>query len=192
VPAVAASRAETTAAAVLQAAGFDLVRRSGSDSALVGAFPGDAHVWLGERGLRRRGVTASTAVVPIIAVFVAGSILGGLDAYITGSPLVGILWVLGSAVTAGIFWLVYGGTYDSELAMVTLSTSRPIADAGPQDVALVLWAARVRSQVHSDLRVPSVVDGPLKLAREVGALVREVERRLNPPGSRGAAVARSA
>jgi hypothetical protein len=185
VPAVAASRAETTARAVLQAAGFDLVGRSGSDLALAGALPPDIHIWVGERGLRRRGVTASTAVGPIVAVFIAGSILGGLDAYITGSPLVGIFWVLGAAATSGIFWLVYGGTYDSELAMLTLSESRP--DAGPAEVALVLWAARVRSQVRSDLRIPSVVDGPRKLAREVGALVREVERRLAAPGSRGAA-----
>jgi hypothetical protein len=176
----AASRASATARAVLEAAGFypvDRPGRGGGEDSTVA----DARVWIGERGLRRRGVTASTAVVPMIAVFVAGSILGGLDAYIVGSPLVGIFWVLGAAATSGVFWLRYGGTYDSELVMLTVSDRAPSGSAGSEGASVVIWAARVRSQVRSDVRVPSVVDGPLRLATEVGALVREFQRRLSSP-----------
>jgi hypothetical protein len=180
----AASRAEDTARAVLQGAGFELDSRSGSRGIPGIPLLADSRVWIGERGLRRRGVTSSTAVFPIVAVFVAGSILGGLDAYIVGSPLVGIFWVLGAAATSGIFWLVYGGTYDSELVMVTVTKSEPASGSGAQGVSVVLWAARVRSQIHSDVRVPSVVDGPLKLAREVGTLVREFQRRVVAPAAR--------
>ncbi|HTT45467.1 MAG TPA: hypothetical protein VMH38_05570, partial [Thermoplasmata archaeon] len=136
-----------------------------------------------ERGLRRRGVTSSTAVVPIIAVFVAGSILGGLDAYIVGSPLVGVFWVLGAAATSGIFWLRYGGTYDSDLVLLTVSTSALSSGTNSDGVSVVVWAGRVRSQIHSDVRVPAIVDGPLKLAREVGSLVREFQRRVVGPAT---------
>lgn len=174
-------RAEDAARDVLGKAGFELVRRPGPEHVAGANPPGDLRVWIGERGLRRRGVTASAAVVPIIAVFVAGSILGGLDAYIVGSPLVGILWVLGAAATSGVFWLVYGGTYDSELVMLTLGNLKPTSDVGPVVVSTVFWAARVRSQIRSDIRVPTVVDGPLKLAAEVGSLVRDFERRVSLP-----------
>lgn len=182
VPPEAAPRAELTARAVLQAAGFELQPRSNSGEIPGTSVPAGTGVWVGERGLRRRGVTSSTAVVPIIAVFVAGSILGGLDAYIVGSPVVGVFWVLGAAVMSGIFWLLYGGTYDSDLVLLTVSTSGAASVVGSEGVSVVVWAGRVRSQIHSDVRVPAIVDGPLKLAREVGALVREFQRRVVGPG----------
>jgi len=188
VPADVAARAEAAARAVLQAAGFELVPWSGPEETPGARALEETRVWVGERGLRRRGVTASTAVVPIIAVFVAGAILGGLDAYIVGSPLVGILWVLGAAALSGIFWLRYGGTYDSDFVMLTLPKPRPSSGPAPGAVSVVFWAARVRSQIRSDLRVPTVVSGPLKLASEVGTLVREFQRRVAaPPAERIAA-----
>lgn len=169
---------------MLGEAGFELVERSDPAGIPGGTFPRGSRVWVGERGLRRRGITASTAIVPIIAVFVAGSILGGLDAYIVGSPVVGILWVLGAAVTAGIFWLVYGGTYDSDFVLVTISGGDVDPDVAGAPVSAVFWAARVRSQIRADLRVPSVVSGPIKLAAEVGILVRRFQRKVtSPPAS---------
>jgi len=172
-----APRATATARAVLESAGFEPIAapRPEYGAPVRGVDP---RVWVGERGLRRRGVTASTAVLPIIAVFVVGSILGGLDAYIVGSPTVGIFWVLGAAATSGVFWLRYGGTYDSELVMFTVS--EPNSDPKSGNPSVVFWAARVRSQVRADVRMPSTVDGPLKLATEVGTLVREFRRRLVP------------
>jgi hypothetical protein len=165
---------EAVARSVLSEAGFEL--REGVPS--TGLPPG-ARVWVGERGLRRKGITASTAVVPIIVVFVAGSILGGLDAYIVGSPLVGVGWVLGAAAISGLFWLVYGGTYDSDVVMLTSAATEPGPASPAGSVSAVLWAARIRSQIRADLRVPTVVSGPLKLAGEVGALARKLERKLS-------------
>lgn len=180
-------RVESTARAILQEAGFDLVERPGS----VGASAPAMGIWVGERGLRRKGITSSTAVFPIIAVFVAGSILGGLDAYIVGSPVVGVFWVLGAAATSAIFWLRYGGTYDSDLVLLTVQHPSTKVGSPPLSASAVFWAARVRSQIHADLRIPSVVSGPLKLAAEVGSISREFERRIstrpdNEEGRRGA------
>lgn len=178
VPSSLSGKAEALARSVLDAAGFDPASVSGADAARDQAGTTGFQFWIGERGLRRRSVTSSTAVIPIIAVFVCGSILGGLDAYIVGSPVVGVFWVLGAAGASLIFWLRFGGTYDSDLVMVTVAP--PPAPSSPE-VPVVFWAARVRSQIHSDVREPAVVSGPLKLAAELGSLVHEFERRATTP-----------
>jgi len=185
VPAGARPLAESTARAVLGEVGFELVALPTETTASGGGPPGLGSVWVGERGLRRRGVTSSAAVVPIIAVFVAGSILGGLDAYIVGSPLVGIFWVLGAAGASAIFWWRYGGTYDSDLVLVTISEARSNSPPGTSSLTVVFWAARVRSQVQSDLRLPSVISGPLKLAAELGGLVRRFRQQMGLPAPVG-------
>ena len=120
---------------------------------------------------------------PIITVFLAGCVLGGLDAYIAGSLLVGVLWALGAAGVSGAFWLRYGRIYGSDLAMVTVSSLPASAPSGPGSSTVVFWAARVRSQIHSGVRIPTIVSGPLRLAREVGALSREFQRRMQEPAS---------
>lgn len=175
------SRAEAVGRAVLEEAGFVHLERSGVEEASTGSSPSPSLTWVGERGVRRQGVTSSTAVVPMIVVFAAGAILGGLDAYILGSPEVGIFWVLGAAATSGLFWLIYGGTYDSDLILLSVSRPAPTATASATSVVIVLWAARIRSQIRADRRFPSVVSGPLKLAAEVGQLVRELDRRMARP-----------
>ena len=178
-------QAETTAHAVLMDAGFDPVRRRGSLEGSVGAPFDSPGAWVGERGLRRREGTASVVWAPMITVFLAGCVLGGLDAYIVGSLLVGVLWALGAAAVSSAFWLRYGRIYDSDLALVTFSTPPSGAPLGPGSVSVFFSAARVRSQIHSGVRVPIIVSGPMRLAREVGALSREYERRMQGAGSGG-------
>lgn len=178
-PSDLAPNADAIAKSVLGSAGFVTASLYGTDNPSDG---GNSRYWIGERGIRRRSVTSSTAVIPIVAVFVAGSILGGLDAYIVGSPLVGIFWVLGAAVASLVFWVRFGGTYDSDLVMVTVARASETTSA--TTLPVVFWGARIRSQNHSDVREPSVVSGPLKLAAEIGALVREFERRTSPRSAR--------
>jgi hypothetical protein len=177
-------RAEAVAHAVLAEAGFEPVGRRGPPGGSSGAPSALAGAWVGERGLRRRGGTAPVVWAPIITVFLAGCVLGGLDAYIVGSLLVGVFWALGAAGASGAFWLRYGRIYDSDLAMVTFSRSPSGAPSGPGSVSVVFWAARVRSQIHSGVRIPTEVSGPFRLAREVGALSREFQRRMRGPESR--------
>ena len=177
--------AEATAHAVLTDAGFDTVRRKGSPQGSLGAPFDSAGAWAGERGLRRREGTASVVWAPMITVFLAGCVLGGLDAYIVASPLVGVYWALGAAGASGAFWLRYGRIYDSDLALVTFSTPPSGAPPGSGPLSVFFWAARVRSQIHSGVRVPTIVSGPMRLAREVGALSREYERRMQRVGSGG-------
>jgi len=173
--------AEKVTRGALERAGFTSFQSPDLDRILGPSKDRYSLAWVGERGLRRRGMTSSTAVVPIIVVFIAGAILGGLDAYILGSPLAGILWVLGAAAISGVFWLRYGGTYDSDLVLLTVS-HQTTGGAGSQGwVSIVLWGARVRSQIRADLRVPEVVSGPLKLAAEIGSLSREFRQRLSVP-----------
>lgn len=176
-PVEEASRAQATARAVLRDAGFDTLRETDWVGMPVDSPAWDVSFWLGERGVHRRSVTSSTAVLPIITVFVAGSILGGIDAYIAGSVVVGVFWVLGAAGAAGFFWLRFGGTYDSDLAMVTLSKPRATPASGPGSISVVFSVGRLRSQVRSDERLPSVVSGPFRLLEEAGSLSREFERR---------------
>ena len=163
---------------ILEDAGFTPFPSSGLDRILGTSKDRYSLAWVGERGVRRRGMTSSTAVVPIAVVFVAGAILGGLDAYILGSPLVGVLWVLGAAATSGIFWLRFGGTYDSDLILLTVSHRTSGDPGGAGWASVVLWGARVRSHIQADLRLPEVVSGPIKLASEIGSLSREIRRRL--------------
>ena len=174
-------RAEAITPAVLEHAGFTAIDGTGLERTLGPSGARYSLMWVGERGLRRRGVTASTAVVPIIVVFLAGAILGGLDAYILASPIVGIFWVLGAAATSGVFWLLYGGTYDSDLVLLTVAHPDTPSVPSAGGASIVLWAARVRSHVQADLRVPEVVTAPLKLAAEVGSLSREFIQRLSHP-----------
>ena len=49
---------------------------------------------------------------------------------------------------------VDGGTYDSELVMVTVTRSSPPRAPVPRVFRLFRWAARVRFEIHSDVRVP--------------------------------------
>lgn len=179
-------RVAETARAVLNEAGFELVRSPARGGRLSGAPSTKVAVWVGERGVRRRGGTTSTAVVPIITVLVAGGILGGFDAFLVGSLLVIGYWMLGAVAVAAAFWLRYGRAYDSDLAMVTLSDPAP----SPGTVSVVFWAARVRSQVHSGVRIPTNAGGPVWLAAELGAVAREFERRISEPvGREGSASA---
>jgi len=165
--------------AVLEGAGFELVRRSGSAEWPAGPPFSDAGTWLGERGVRRRNGTASTAVPPIVAVMLAGCILGGLDAYLLDSVWVGFLWALVAAGASGAFWLRYGRVYDSDIAMVTHPNPSFGASAGPGSASVVFWAARIRSQIHSGVRVPTIVSAPMWVAAELGVLSREFERRMS-------------
>ncbi|MGA7476521.1 MAG: hypothetical protein WBW47_04800 [Thermoplasmata archaeon] len=171
-------RVQAVARAVLDEAGFERVRRSGPSGRAIGAPFGQASAWVGERGVRRRGGTASNAIPPIVTLFLAGCILGGLDAYILGSLLAGALWVLVSAGAAGAFWLLYGRLYDSDVAMVTFSDPLSGTPSRPGSVSVIFWAARVRSHIHSGVRVPTIVSAPMRLATEVGVLSREFQRRM--------------
>jgi len=174
-------RVAAAAHAVLGEAGFEPVRRLGPSGSSNGAPLVDVGAWVGERGVRRRGGTASTAVVPMITVFVAGCILGGIDAYILGSLVAGLLWALAAAAVSGAFWLRYGRIYDSDLAMVTRSNPLSESPASPGSVSVVFWAARVRSQIHSGVRIPIIVSAPMRLATEIGAVSREFQRRMSEP-----------
>jgi hypothetical protein len=117
----------------------------------------------------------------MITVFVAGCILGGIDAYILGSLVAGLLWALAAAAVSGAFWLRYGRIYDSDLAMVTRSNPLSESPASPGSVSVVFWAARVRSQIHSGVRIPIIVSAPMRLATEIGAVSREFQRRMSEP-----------
>lgn len=174
-------RAEAIARAVLDEAGFERVRRSVLSGSTGGTPLAETRTWVGERGVRRRPGTSSNAVPPIVTLFFAGCVLGGLDAYILGSLLVGALWVLVAAGAAGAFWLLYGRVYDSDLAMVTLSEPRPDRPSGAGSASVVFWAARVRSHIHSGVRVPTIVSAPMRLASEVGVVSREFQRRMSEP-----------
>ena len=176
-------RAEAMAHTLLAEAGFEPVRRPGPTGGSEKPPAAMAGSWVGERGLRRRGGTAPVVWAPIITVFLAGCVLGGLDAYIAGSILVGVFWAVGAAGASGAFWLRYGRIYDSDLAMVTISNPTAIPPSGPGATTVVFWAARVRSQIHSGVRIPTIVSGPLRLAREVGALSREFQKRMQGPAS---------
>ncbi|MFI5413785.1 MAG: hypothetical protein ACHQ0I_04290, partial [Candidatus Lutacidiplasmatales archaeon] len=79
----------------------------------------------------------------------------------------------------------YGGTYDSDLVLVTISEARSNSPPGTSSLTVVFWAARVRSQVQSDLRLPSVISGPLKLAAELGGLVRRFRQQMGLPAPVG-------
>jgi len=140
---------------------------------------------VGERWLPRTRGTASTAFGPIVTVLVAGGLLGGLDAYIASSLIVLGYWLAGSAVVALVFWVRYGRVYDSDVAMVSLSglsVDPPSGDAAGQSAPhVVFWASRIRSQVHSGVRVIAGATGPIWLASEVGSWAREYERRVSQP-----------
>ena len=177
----AGPRTEATAHTLLAEAGFEPVRKRGPPGGSDAPPAALAGGWVGERGLRRRGGTAPVVWAPIITVFLAGCVLGGLDAYIAGSILVGVFWALGAAGASGAFWLRYGRIYDSDLAMVTISSPPAGPPSGLGSTTVVFWAVRVRSQIHSGVRIPTIVSGPLRLAREVGALSREFQRRMQGP-----------
>jgi len=183
----AEGRAETIAPAVLEEAGFTRLVGPEIEADWAGRASQSSLTWVGERGVRRQGVTSSTAVIPMIVVFAAGAVLGGLDGFLLGSPEIGIFWVLGAAGLSGLFWLVYGGTYDSDLVLLSVLRPAPLSESRPNSVSIVLWAARIRSQSRADRRYPTDVSGPLKLAAEVGQLVGECERRMTtarpPPRS---------
>ncbi len=180
--------AYAVARAVLEEAGFSRVRRT-VPSAISGNAPSPVtSVWVGERGVRRRPGTASRAIPPIVTLFLAGCILGGLDAYILGGSLfAGALWVLVAAGAAGAFWLLFGRVYDSDVAMVTLPEPSSGGPAGAGSATVVFWAARVRSYIHSGVRVPTIVTAPMRLASEVGVLSREFLRRISDPAAGGRA-----
>jgi hypothetical protein len=182
-PAEPGPRAEAVARAVLEEAGFERVRRAVPSGTLGGAPSAKASGWVGERGVRRRPGTAPNAVPPIVTLFLAGCVLGGLDAYILGSVIAGALWVVVAAGAAGAFWLLYGRVYDSDLAMVTFSEPSPGPPAGAGSVSAVFWAARVRSHIHAGVRVPTIVTAPMRLASEVGVLSREFLRRISDPSA---------
>lgn len=169
------NRAEDVARAIAEKAAFRPIDPVGFHPLGVRTGFRASWVWVGERGLRRRG-TSSTTRLPMAVVFGAGILLGAVDAYIAGSVVVGAYWALGGAAVAGIFWLRYGGTYESELLSVEIA--RPV-DSGASSstaVSVAFAAGRIRCQIRAGLREPSAVSAPLRLAREVGSLSREFRK----------------
>ena len=172
------NRIEAMALSVVEEAAFVHFDAADGKWSGIGSEARPSLLWAGERGLRRRGTSSSTRD-PMIVVFVAGIILGSLDAYIVGSVLVGAYWVLGGAGVAGLFWLRFGGTYESDI--VSVMVFRPGHSTGPipPAVTVVYSAGRIQSNIQATLRVPAVVNAPLRLAREVGSFAREFQRRVN-------------
>lgn len=173
---------EATAQAVLTEAGFEPVRLPRSPKDAGNSLPTDPEAWVGERWLPRRRGTASTTRTPILTLFVGAGLLGGLDAYIANSPVILGYWLLGAAVVALVFWARYGRTYDTDVAMVSVSRTAPNTTPGSGSTAVVFGASRVRSQVHSGIRVPTGVSGPIWLAAELGDLAQEFEQRVAAAG----------
>jgi len=171
------SQVEAVTRAVVEEAGYSFYGASDARPPPDGTVSRSSVSWTGERGLRRRGTSASTRI-PMAVVFVGGIVLGAVDAYITNSLLVGAYWVLGGAGVAGLFWLRYGGDYDSDLIQVTVARSAAGPPPTPRPVSVVISAARIQSQIRASVRVPAMVTGPLRLAREIGSMGREIQRRL--------------
>lgn len=171
---------EVVARAILEEAGYRPIEPVGFQPPAVRTGFGASWALVGERGFRRRG-TSSMTRIPIAVVLGAGIALGALDAYIVGSVVVGVYWTLGGAVIAGLFWLRYGGTYESDLFVVTVA--RPTKDAapGPAAVSVIFTAGRMQSHVRGSVREPRVVWTPLRLAREVGALSKKFREKIGVP-----------
>jgi hypothetical protein len=175
-------RLEEVAQAVLEDAGFEPVRGSRPARGTNDLSSPEGRAWVGERWLPRRRGTASTTRLPIVTLLLAGCVLGGLDAYISNSLVVAGYWFVGAVGVSVAFWVRYGRTYDTDVAQVTLSGPTVSPPPGPGLPSVVFWASRVRSQVHSGVRVPTGVSGPIWLAAELGELAREFERRMSGPG----------
>jgi hypothetical protein len=170
--------------ASLASAGFEILAihedvgaASGGPS---GGYPRRSET-LAER--RRRSVSMPAPVrVSVYVLFGAGLGLGIFDAVAVGVALVGLAWAGGAAVVAALFWLRYGRSFQSEVAVVVLRPGRSSAGAatvGDPGAHHIAWfAGGVRSDVRGSHRTAVEVAVPPGLARDAGALARDFAQRL--------------
>ncbi len=184
-PAVPWPRVTEAIRATLGAAGFEILSihedvATGGGASSRG-YPRRSET-LAERRRRSVSMPAPTRV-SVYVLFGAGLGLGIFNAVAVDAPSVAVAWAGGGALVAALFWLRYGRSFQSEVAVVVLRTGRPVASGSPAARTggpyLAWLAAGVRSEVRGSRRPAVEVSVPPGLAHDAGALARDFEQRLS-------------